>query len=340
MKIHYISVHETLEHDEVRLLTEMGHQVFSNGAYLNPYGHPGLKRPGIMGAWYSPDLERVARRYPRTELPNELIEPFDLIIIMHSPNIVDTNWKRIRHKKVIWRSIGQSTPSVERMLKPLRDDGLKVMRYSPMEEQIPHYIGSDGLVRFYKDPSEFKHWNGNTKQVINLTQSLKARRDHCHYDEIMELIDKFNGKVYGSGNEDLGTRNGGELPYEQFKQVMRDARVFIYGGTWPAPYTLSFIEAMMTGTPIVAIGKAKAENPPGVNQQLRFNFYEVSEIIENGKTGYVSDNIDELKENINKLLESHEHAQQISANARRKAIDLFGKPNIKQQWNEFLSAIM
>jgi hypothetical protein len=32
-------------------------------------------------------------------------------------------------------------------------EGLEIVRYSPMERNIPGYIGEDALIRFYKDPA-------------------------------------------------------------------------------------------------------------------------------------------------------------------------------------------
>ena len=56
MKLLYIGCHEVLEADELRILTELGHDVFSfQGAYMFPEGHPSLKRPGIQGLVYHED---------------------------------------------------------------------------------------------------------------------------------------------------------------------------------------------------------------------------------------------------------------------------------------------
>jgi len=49
--------------------------------------------------------------------------------------------------------------------------------------------------------------------------------------------------------------NGGKLEYHEMKREMRDNRLFFYGGTHPASYTLAFMEAMMTGMPIVSSRK-------------------------------------------------------------------------------------
>src|SRR5690242_423231 len=136
MKIHYLSCHEVLEYDEVKLLTELGHDVFSNGAYLDPAGHITLKRPGISKAIAWTDLAKIAADTPKTALTPDLIDPFDVIIIMHTPEFVTGNWDKIKHKRVIWRSIGQSTPATERKLERARAEGLQVVRYSPKEENI------------------------------------------------------------------------------------------------------------------------------------------------------------------------------------------------------------
>lgn len=163
MKIHYISCHSVLEFDEVSLFTEMGHEVFSNGAYLDPKGHISLPRPGIEGAKYYPEYVDIARRIPKTELPPELIEPFDVIFIMdgfYNPQLLELNWEKMKHKKVVLRTIGQSLPDKERVFKKYKDLGMKIVRYSPAETTIKNYAGVNALIRFYKDPQEFRNWNG------------------------------------------------------------------------------------------------------------------------------------------------------------------------------------
>ncbi len=101
MRIHYISNHSILEYDEVSLLTELGHTVFSNGAYTDPRGAHTLPRPGIPGAQYHQKYEKLAKEYPRTEMPKELIDAFDVTIVMHNPKIISTNWENFRGKKVV-----------------------------------------------------------------------------------------------------------------------------------------------------------------------------------------------------------------------------------------------
>jgi len=338
MKIQILSCHSVLEYDLAKLFTEMGHDVFSNGAYLDPKGHFSLPRPGIPEMKFDEEMAKLATLYPKTALTKEMVEPFDVIIVMHTPEWLTCNWKLFRSlgKKIIWYSIGQSTPRVEQIVRFYKAEGLIVVRYSPKEALIRNYAGQDDLIRFYKDQDEFSGWNGNNREVINFTQSLKGRRNFCHHDDILRLMEGFNGKVYGIGNDDLGAMNGGELPFEMLKQKMRDARVFVYGGTWPASYTLSMIEAMLTGIPMVCIGQDKAENIEGVEGQ---KFYEVHEMIDNGINGFVSDDIEYLRGKISLLLQDQNLAKEIGQRGRKKAIQLFGKEEIKKQWKKLFERL-
>jgi hypothetical protein len=337
MKIQYIGCHAVLEYDEVKLFTEMGHEVYCNGGYRDPRGSFTLPRPGIPNAPFDEKFFNLTAQYPKTALPPELIDPYDLIIIMHTPEVVTENWEKIKHKPVIWRSIGQSDEGVENKIRKARYEGMKIVRYSPKENNIPGFVGSDALIRFYKEQEEFGKYNGKEERVINFSQSLKGRRIDCHYDDLFKLLDGFPALVYGSGNEDLGGLNGGELPYDLMKGALRDNRVFAYAGTWPACYTLTFVEALMTGIPIVAFGKKTAEHLPDNRPVL--DFYEVADIIKHNENGFISDNIYELKDIINSLLKDQKLAESIGAKGRLTALELFDKEKIKKQWEEFFKKI-
>jgi glycosyltransferase involved in cell wall biosynthesis len=334
MKILYISCHAILEYDEVKLFSEMGYDVFSAGVYAAPWFRPGMPRPGIDTLTHYPDLERLASTIDTNggAIPQELIEWADTIIFMHRPEWIEKNWAKLKHKRVIYRSIGQSVGHTERVLTPLRAEGLQIVRYSPKEREIPSYAGEDAVIRFYKDPEEYAGYTGLTPQVINVSQSLTQRREFCHLDEIMYLLKDFPAKIYGTGNEDLGPLFGGSPTEEGLRQVYRENRAFVYAGTWPAPYTLSFIEAMMTGIPVMALGPVRAQSV----RTETLVFYEVGEFIENGKTGYVLEDLAMLKNEIGNLLQNHKMAIQMGMAGREKAIELFGKVNILPLWKNFL----
>jgi glycosyltransferase involved in cell wall biosynthesis len=148
----------------------------------------------------------------------------------------------------------------------------------------------------------------------------------------MSVIDKYDGMVYGPGNDDLGSKNGGSIPHQMQVAKMQEAKAMIYGGTAPASYTLSFIEAMMLGLPIVAISKKLA------HIIYDFDFYEVDEILAQ-IGGLVCDDVGQMFEKTKMLLDSDELAKDISEKQRALAIEMFGKKNIIKQWDEFLNSI-
>lgn len=336
MKILYISCHSVLEYDELKLFTELGYDCFSyRGAYMDPKGHYSLPRPGIEGMKFYPELLEKALLHAKTEIPQDLIDEFDVIMVMHTPEIIEQNWERFKHKTVIWRTIGQSTPWVETRMKKYRQQGMKIVRYSPMEADLPRYIGKDVVIRFYKDPEEFKDWSGHDLKLINFSQTLKGRRDFCGHDFILKVGEGLPIKIYGTGNEDMGELNGGELTYDLMKGQMRDSRAFIYGGTWPASYTLAFMEAWMTGIPIIAPSESIWRHKDNMDVRV----YEVQKLISNGDDGFINENIDKLKDVAKRLLEDHDYARMIGQRGREKAIQIFGKATIAEQWKAFLGGL-
>lgn len=334
----YVSCHETLEWSELTLFSEFEDmEWFSIGAYTYPEGHPTLKRPGIPKLTFNQELADWSRKFPTTDIPQEFIDQFDIIYIMHDPQVIALNWEKMKHKTVVWRTIGQSTPHVENMIRRFKYEGLKIVRMSPMENNIIGFIGGDALIRFHNDLEENALWTGNEKRAINITQSLLGRRQFCHYDSIMQVGEGFPFLVYGSGNTDLGGLNGGELSYEYMKGALRDNRVFIYGGTFPSPYTLALIDALYTGIPVVALGQQLAENI--VPEVDRIHYYELPDIIVNDQNGFISDNINELRDAVHNLLEDQELAKKIGQEGRKTAQRLFGREKIKQEWENFFKQL-
>jgi len=335
MKILYLSCHSILEHDEVKLLTELGHDVFSMGSYINPATPHDIKRPAIEGGTYHDHLISVANLHTKDNLHADLVDWADVVINMHVPEWITNNWHLLKGKKVIYRTIGQSIAYQEQKLREVRKEGLLVVRYSPLEKNIDWNIGQDALIRFYKDPDEFKDWNGKQDQVITIAQSMKRRDQFCGYSIFEEATQNMPRKIYGADNADLGDLWGGQLSYDELKQVIRDNRVFLYTGTQPASYTLTFIEALMTGIPIVSVGK-NLGNSTFKHEQDTF---EVPEIIHHDRNGLVADDVGGLKNLIEAVRNDWALAERLGQAGRETAIDLFGKEKIKHQWKEFLNGI-
>jgi glycosyltransferase involved in cell wall biosynthesis len=334
MKMLYLSCHSVLEYDEIKLFREIGVDVFSHGAYLKSKTDD-IMRPALD---HQDDerLVQLAMATTKENLSPEFLKEFDTIMVMHNPVWIERNWRKFEGKTVIWRTIGQSVSDVEYKLKPYREQGLKIVRYSPMELNIPLYLGEEAFIRFYKDPDEYTNWNGHIKQVITVTQAMRKRGLFCGFDQFMEATDGLPRKLYGNSNQDAGEVWGGFLPFEKLKEAYRDSRAYFYYGTHPASYTLNFIEAFMTGIPIVAVG----EKYGNMNYQLgNTMLYEIPKFITNGINGFMSEDLPTMKKYIKQLLDDESLAKEIGQKGREKAISLFGKQKIKEQWTQFFKSI-
>lgn len=340
-KILYLSCHSILEFEEVSLLHELGHEVFSLGAYVDPENPAdNALRPSIPGLVYNSEalskFHAIGQEFPgldaKDHLSQEFVDYFDIVIVMHIPTWISCNWKVLKDKRVIWRTIGQSISPTEKALTPYRSQGLQVVRYSPMEHNIPGFIGEDALIRFYKNPDEYGNWTGEKKRIITFAQNMQYRGVACNFDIFEQVTRPFNRALYGPGNETAGDWAKGAQSYEDLKKAMRENRVYFYTGTHPASYTLNFMEAWMTGIPIVAIG-SKYGN---ANYFQGHNLYEVPNLIENGINGFCSDNLNDLQVICNNLLKDDSLAAEISKNGRESALQYFGKETVKEKWEEFL----
>jgi len=359
MKILYVGCHEILEFDTLTLFTELDSlipegesklnlEIFSlNGAYMNPLQSGGFSRTVIKNGRFYPKLYGVGLQSDKDDIHDELLDWCDVVFMTHNSAIpgqkeqqrwVVRSFEKIhsKKKKMIWQSIGQCTPELEKEIKQYRDRGMNIVRMSPLEEKVPQYAGHDAIIRFHKDEDEFNGWTGEKKQVITITQSFKQRGHHLGYTVFEDVTHGFNRKVYGSENADLGDLWGGFRSYNELKDDLRKSRVYFYFGTQPVPYTLTFIEAMLTGIPVVAVGPAlRGDN----KAPYPWPNYEVHQIISNGVNGYVSNDINELRGYIQLLLDDEETAKRIGEAGRNTAIKLFGKKTIAQQWIQLLKQI-
>jgi hypothetical protein len=333
MKILYLSCHSILEYQELKLFTELGYEVFSHGAYLNLASPGDEKRPAIEGGVYNDHMVSLAIHHSKDNLHPEMIEPYDVIMIMggaESPIWLKNNWEKFKGKTVIWRSIGQSVPAMEQQIKRYRDQGLKIVRYSPRENNLVNFAGSDWIIRFYGDPDEFCLWDGKWKRVMTVVQDFKHRGDWVGYKVWESVTKDFNRVLYGPTNEGLDYWMG--VPsYDDLRKALRQEGCFFYAGTRPAPYTLSFIEAWMSGIPVVALG----ENIIGKKPEWPQGTYEVPHLITNRESGCIASTEDEMRGYIRDVLEDRDFAEKLSNNGRQKAIETFGKEQIKNQWQEF-----
>ena len=343
MNILLLLAHSIEEHDQVKLLSELGYDVFSIGGYINPGSPHDPKRPALPQVPYHPELQAVVDALgtpdnldaAKRHIPDDILDWADAIIVHHFEHTwLVPQWERIKHKRVIWRTVGQSVEHNERMMAPLRDEGLQIVRYSPKERNIPGYAGEDALIRFYKDPDVWTGWTGESPRVINITQHLRQREPYTNWTFWNEVTRHLPAEAMGPGSEDIF--GPGELTFDQMQQSLRKARAYLYTGTQPASYTLGLIEAMMTGIPVVSIGPEHMTifpYGPGL-----FEGHDIVSAVDGAGWNWKpwSDDPAEARDMLAALLSSRSHAAEQSRVQRDRAIELFGKEKIGADWQAFL----
>ena len=207
MNILYTSVHAILEDDEVRLFQGLGHNVFLLGVN-NRHKQNQSYRPSLdLNATENHlcDIyEGLGGKYSAASsadefLPLDFVGHFSLSIIMHDPMIILNHWHKLYHRPVLWRTIGQGVDHYEIHLKVVRDQNLRIVRYSEMEKDLPDGLGEDAIIRFSKDPKYYKGWSGTGKYILTFSNSYEDRYpiEYAAYEKITQDLPSVLG---GSGN--------------------------------------------------------------------------------------------------------------------------------------------
>jgi hypothetical protein len=332
--------HSIEEYDQLRLLTSLGHEVFSIGGYINPAEPHDDKRPALDLPHY-PELQAAVDALGAPDnlgaaqghLPDAILEWADTIIYHHYLDRLYGQWSRVKdwldgdpNRRVIWRTVGQSVQGNELDAHRFHNEGMEILRYSPKERNIPYYAGEDALIRFYKDPADYGGWTGEWPGVIQVTQHLRQRDPYTNWSFWEAATNGLNRMPLGPGSEVIG--GPGSLTYDEMKAWLRKARVYLYTGTQPASYTLGLIEAMMTGIPVVSIGPSHMRVFP--YGHLLFEGHELAGI------GQASDDPKIAAQTLGEYLAFPEQAAYTSEAQRKRAIELFGIDTIREQWREFL----
>jgi len=341
MHIALLTSHSIAEYDDLRMLTDLGYDVFSIGAYTNPWLPTDDKRPALDSV--SPvhsDFARLCDEqrekhggedqsfvidWAKGDLHPDIIDWADAIICHHFPvPWILAQWAKFKGKRVIWRTCGQSNAELEGAMGEARKHGLEIVRYSPKERALGNYAGEDAIIRFGKYPEDFPAWTGEVSRVVNVTQHLYQRHPATNW-EFWEVTTNHPDYAplprlpIGPGSEVIG--GIGEVTTDEMYRLLATSRAYLYTGTQPASYTLGLIEAMMVGTPVVSIGPSWMVQPDLFEWEL---------------APFAYDDPAEANGRLTKLLGDLDYARVISGPHRRRAIETFGIETIGPQWKAYL----
>lgn len=168
---------------------------------------------------------------------------------------------------------------------------------------IEHSVAIDPAARY----------SGQLERGITMINGIQKRPRIAGYDLFLQAQKLLPLDAVGMQTASLGGL--GDVPYRHLHQRIAGYR-FMFS---PMRYTslpLAVIEGMTMGMPIIALATT-----------------EVPTVIENGKSGYISCNLDELIEHMKRLLRDPAEARQLGDHARKVAIERFGLERFIHDWN-------
>lgn len=169
---------------------------------------------------------------------------------------------------------------------------------------IEHSVAIDPAARY----------SGARREGITVVNGMQKRPRIVGYDIFLYARQQVPIEAAGMQTEEFGGL--GDIPYRHLHRRVAEYR-FLFN---PIRYTslpLAVIEGMTIGMPIVALATT-----------------ELPAVIENGVTGYVSCDVDELIERMRELLADHELARRLGENARIVARERFGMDRFIRDWNK------
>lgn len=163
-------------------------------------------------------------------------------------------------------------------------------------------------------------YRGTLERGVTVVNGMQKRPRITGYDLFLQAKEQIPLDAIGMQTEEFGGL--GDVPYRSLHRRMAEYR-FLFS---PIRYTslpLAVIEAMTIGMPIVALATT-----------------ELPTVIEQGKSGFLSCDPDELQDNMRFLLTHPEEARCMGDYARNVAHTRFGLDRFIQDWNAAFARVL
>ncbi len=340
MRILYMSVHSILEFDEIRLFRGLGYTIFPLGTYFGGKASQ-LFRPDLDFGDEFPHLlaefERMGGIYnqnnPHTEnrIPASFVDLFDVTVVMHEPDILHHHWQNLSRRPVIWRTIGVSITVTESRMKSLRDQGMHIVRYSPIEQACPEYLGHDAIIRFSKRLSDFLPWSGEGRFALTFSNNF-AQRFPIEYKLYSAATRDIKAVLGGRGNDETAHAIGLVTYAEQLELLSKASSYFYAAGTFIS-YTLNFMEAWLSGVPLVTFDCRMLYN----KETCRYS--EVPSLVTDSQDGFIVGDATGARDILIELANNPDLAHKIGMAGAKKAASLFDEKVNATAWSDLLDRI-
>lgn len=160
------------------------------------------------------------------------------------------------------------------------------------------------------DPQAYGPWTGHEKRVLSIIHSYRDRGWHYRaYLEAMDGLPALHIDHLDSAQENVS--------YEGIQALLRSSRVYLHDGE--QEYTITLIEAMMTGMPIVSF------RIPGIERYVI-----------DGENGFVCSTAAEVKDRCRMLLSDDLLAERMGRVSRALAERDYHESRWRAQWLDII----
>jgi glycosyltransferase involved in cell wall biosynthesis len=261
MRIFIHSCHAVLEYDQARMFMEMGHEVmgiFDVGSRQRP------KIPGVTDVDFGANFHDTQKFEPTPAFIDKLAQEADVIIVHQMEKFPD---KLAAYAESglpsILTAFGQGTIDQQSQVMDVLENYLHahVVAYSRKDYCAFRAMDPEGKVSerihripFGKPAGEYGPWVGwdaASKYCLVVGNDLPNRGDACGWGIVQQLMARGLPFVLAGRSSDTVHEGCGEVDFEELKEMYRTCCVALNLGTVPAPYTLSLVEELAAGMPVI-----------------------------------------------------------------------------------------
>ena len=312
MKVYIKSCHASLEYDQALMFRRMGHEVI--GSF-------------DVGSDQRPKLNC-------TKVSVEVEDGLDSdIFILHQcdgfPLVFHKLCEVRKNKPVILNAFGQGSEEQHGYVSQVcqTTENAYVVAYSWTDFNRYVRLGLPEkklrMIHFGKPLEDFEgyKWTGKLPIVYMSCNSIVKRGGGCQLELAKALMDLDFPLMITGKETNLVTNGIDALTYEGMRNMYRMARCYLSLGTEPAPLTLTLIEAMASGCPVISY-----DNGCGIRDERL--------------PVLLADDVQTILGYVDMLLRNKAKAQNLSAVVWKCAQEEFNMKKTAKQWAELFEEIM
>lgn len=162
------------------------------------------------------------------------------------------------------------------------------------------------------DTAAYSGWTGEDPRALSIIHSYRERGWHYSaYQEAMKDVPHLHVDHLDPDQE--------KFSYDDLQRLLKRCRLYLHDGE--QEYTITLIEAMMTGMPLVSF------RLPGIERY-----------VVHGKNGFVGDNAAQIREYCRSLIADRDLAESMGRESRAMALAEYDEVRWRNDWQRILRA--